>query len=82
MMFAVLFFESSIGHSDPVVPILLALVFLTLGAVIGGRLMRLMKQPAVLGELLVGLLAGNLGFLFGNAGLTVLREGGAGEGNF
>lgn len=75
MMFAVLFFESSSGHSDPVVPILLALVFLTLGAVIGGRLMTLMKQPAVLGELLVGLLAGNLGFLFGNAGLTVLREG-------
>jgi len=74
-MFAVLFLESSSGHSDPVVPILLALVFLTLGAVIGGRLMRLMKQPAVLGELLVGLLAGNLGFLFGNAGLTVLREG-------
>ena len=82
MMFAVLLFESSSGHSDPVVPILLALVFLTLGAVIGGRLMTLMKQPAVLGELLVGLLVGNLGFLFGNAGLTVLWEGGAGEGNF
>jgi len=34
-----------------------------------------LKQPAVLGELLVGLLAGNLGYYFGNAGLTVLREG-------
>jgi Kef-type K+ transport system membrane component KefB len=74
-MFAVLFLETSGGHSDPVVPVLLALVFLTLGAVIGGRLMTSIKQPAVLGELLVGLLAGNLGFLFGNAGLTVLREG-------
>jgi Kef-type K+ transport system membrane component KefB len=75
MMLAVLFFEVSNGHSDPVVPILLALVFLTLGAAIGGRLMTSIRQPAVLGELLIGLLAGNLGFLFGNAGLTVLREG-------
>lgn len=63
------------GHEDPVVPILLALVFLTFGATVGGRLMTLCKQPAVLGELLVGLLAGNLGYWLGSPGLTVLREG-------
>jgi len=34
-----------------------------------------LKQPAVLGELLVGLLAGTVGYYFGNAGLTVLRQG-------
>jgi hypothetical protein len=47
------------SHADPVVPILLALVVLTLAAVLGGRIMTLMKQPAVLGELLVGLVIGN-----------------------
>lgn len=67
--------QASPTHSDPVVPILLALVFLTLGAVVGGRLMTLIKQPAVLGELLVGVLAGNLGYALGSKGLTVLREG-------
>src|SRR5690348_1567253 len=63
------------SHADPVVPVLLALVLLTLGAVIGGRLMTWMKQPAVLGELIVGLIGGNLGYYFGNRVLTVLREG-------
>ena len=74
-MFALVLLEASTNHADPVVPILLAVVFLTLGAVVGGRLMAWMKQPAVLGELLVGVLAGNLGYWLGNAGLTVLREG-------
>jgi len=75
LMLALLIFSAPSAHSDPVVPILFALVFLTLGAAIGGRIMAWLKQPAVLGELLVGLLAGNLGYYFGNAGLTVLREG-------
>ncbi|HUL16333.1 MAG TPA: cation:proton antiporter [Terriglobales bacterium] len=74
-MFAMIYLAGATGHADPVEPILLALVFLTLGAMIGGRLMTLMKQPAVLGELLVGMIAGNLGYYLGNAGLTVLREG-------
>jgi Kef-type K+ transport system membrane component KefB len=58
-----------------VVPILIASIFITLGAALGGMLMRWLRQPAVLGELLVGLLAGNLGYYFGNPTLTVLREG-------
>jgi len=73
LMPALLIFSAP--SSDPVVPILFALVFLTLGAAIGGRVMAWLKQPAVLGELLVGLLAGNLGYYFGNAGLTVLCAG-------
>jgi len=67
--------EPGTSHSDPVVPILIALVFLSLGAVIAGRVMTSFKQPAVLGELLIGVLAGNAGYWLGNAGLTVLREG-------
>ena len=64
-----------VPHADPVVPILIASIFITLGAALGGVLMRWLKQPAVLGELLVGLLAGNLGYYFANPTLTVLREG-------
>jgi Kef-type K+ transport system membrane component KefB len=69
--------EVSGFHADPVVPILLALVVLTLAAVFGGWLMTLIKQPPVLGELVAGLLIGNLAYWFGNAGITVLREGDA-----
>jgi Kef-type K+ transport system membrane component KefB len=43
--------------------------------IIGFGLVESFVLSCGLGELLVGLLAGNLGFLFGNAGLTVLREG-------
>jgi Kef-type K+ transport system membrane component KefB len=67
--------DPGLSHADPVVPILIASIFITLGAALGGFLMRWMKQPAVLGELLVGLLAGNLGYYLGNPTLTVLREG-------
>ncbi|MGB2636335.1 MAG: cation:proton antiporter [Candidatus Acidiferrum sp.] len=67
--------NESISHADPIVPILIASISITLGAALGGFLMKWIKQPAVLGELLVGLLAGNLGYYFGNPTLTVLREG-------
>jgi Kef-type K+ transport system membrane component KefB len=67
--------SGELSHADPVVPILIASIFITLGAALGGLLMKWLKQPAVLGELLVGLLAGNLGYHFGNPTLTVLREG-------
>jgi Kef-type K+ transport system membrane component KefB len=64
-----------LSHDDPVVPILIASIFITLGAAVGGSLMKWIKQPAVLGELLVGLVAGNLGYYLGAPTLTVLREG-------
>jgi Kef-type K+ transport system membrane component KefB len=69
------FAGGELSHTDPVVPILIASIFITFGAALGGFLMRWLKQPAVLGELLVGFLAGNLGYYFGNPTLTVLREG-------
>jgi Kef-type K+ transport system membrane component KefB len=67
--------EPGLSHSDPVIPILIASIYITLGAALGGYLMKWLKQPAVLGELLVGLLAGNLGYYLGNPTLAVLREG-------
>ena len=63
------------GHGDPVAPILLALALIALAAAAGGHLMRHLGQAAVLGELLAGLLAANLGYLFRQPVLTVLREG-------
>jgi len=69
------FASGELSHADPVVPILIASIFITFGAALGGLLMKWLKQPAVLGELLVGLLAGNLGYYFGNPAVTVLREG-------
>jgi len=70
-----LFASGTISHADPVVPILIASIFVTLGAALGGLVMKWLGQPSVLGELLVGLLAGNLGYYLGSPTLTVLREG-------
>ena len=63
------------GHADPVAPILLVLVLIAIGAALGGKAMRWVGQPAVLGELLVGMLIANLGYAFHEPILTVLREG-------
>jgi Kef-type K+ transport system membrane component KefB len=63
------------GHGDPVAPILIALVFIGFSAALGGRLMRAMGQPAVLGELLVGMVVANLAYYFQEPVITVLREG-------
>ena len=63
------------SHADPVAPILLVLVLIALGAALGGRAMRWVGQPAVLGELLIGMLIANIGYAFHEPILTVLREG-------
>jgi hypothetical protein len=48
-MLTLLIFSAPSDNSDQVVPVLFALVFLTLGAAIGGRIMAWLKQPAVPG---------------------------------
>ncbi len=62
------------GHQDPVTPLLLAISVILLAAKIGGDLVVRMKQPAVLGELLIGVLLGNLALL-GFDSLEFLRPG-------
>ena len=67
------------SHEDPVTPLLLGISVILLAAKVGGDLMMRIKQPAVLGELLVGVVLGNL-VLFGFDGLEFLRAtGGDGE---
>jgi Kef-type K+ transport system membrane component KefB len=58
-----------------VAPILIALVLISIGAALGGRGMRKLGQPAVLGELLVGVLVANAAYAWGEPVMTVLREG-------
>ncbi len=72
------------GHDDPVTPLLLAISVVLLAAKVGGDLMVRVRQPAVLGELLVGVVLGNL-VIFGFDGLEFLRpldhaHGGMGHG--
>ena len=60
------------GHEDPVTPLLLGISVILLAAKVGGDLMVRMKQPAVLGELLVGVVLGNL-VLLGFESVEFLR---------
>lgn len=65
--------HSPAGHSDPVAPILAGIVIILLVAKIGGDLFERVGMPAVLGELTVGVLLGNLAFLTGRHELDFLR---------
>ena len=47
-------------HSDPVAAVVLSLALILCAAKLGGDLMMRLGQPAVLGELLVGVVLGNL----------------------
>ncbi|MFQ5861650.1 MAG: cation:proton antiporter [Candidatus Brocadiales bacterium] len=54
------------GHDmDPISPIMLGIVIILIAAKIGGELARRFNQPAVLGELMMGILLGNAVFFTG-----------------
>jgi Kef-type K+ transport system membrane component KefB len=63
--------EGSAGHADPVAPLALGLLVVLVAAKLGGELAVRLGQPAVLGELLAGVVLGNLP-LVGVAGLEPL----------
>src|SRR5688572_16233148 len=60
-------------HSLLVKDLLAALVLLLVGAKLGGAAFERLVQPAVLGEILAGILLGNLGLL-GFQGLDFMRH--------
>jgi Kef-type K+ transport system membrane component KefB len=60
------------GHTDPVTPLLLGLALILFAAKVGGAVMVKFKQPAVLGELLIGVVMGNA-ILAGYEGFEFLR---------
>ena len=51
------------GHGDPAAPVVLALAVILVAAKFGGDLATRVKQPAVLGELMVGVVLGNVSLL-------------------
>jgi len=55
------------GHSDPIAPVILGLIVILLAAKLGGEIFEKLNQPAVLGELIFGIIIGNLALLSGGA---------------
>jgi len=70
------------GHGGPVLPVLLGLVVILAAAKLGGELFERLGQPAVLGELILGMVLGNLAlagidtfaFLRTSLGLDILAQ--------
>ena len=62
-------------HGDPIAPVILGVTSILAFAVIGRVGARKLKQPTVLGELLMGILLGNIAWYFRFDLITVLREG-------
>lgn len=83
IIFAAAFFptllHAAVGqiHDDPVAPVILGVTFLFFFAIVGRFIARRYHQPGVLGELLMGVLIGNLGYFFGMQIMVILREGSA-----
>lgn len=67
--------DSTAMHGDPVAPVILGVTSILAFAVVGRVAARKLGQPTVLGELLMGILLGNIGWYFGVELITVLREG-------
>lgn len=69
---ATLFASENSGHSDPSATVVLYLAIILLTAKLGGDIATRVGQPAVLGELVVGIVLGNL-TLAGFSGLEPLK---------
>jgi len=62
-------------HKDPIAPVILGVTGILFFAVLGRFAARKLGQPSVLGELIMGVLLGNIGYHFGSDFIQVLREG-------
>lgn len=63
------------GESDPVASVILWVTLIFLFGLVGRSIAIRLKQPAVFGELLIGVAIGNLCYFGGMQVATVLREG-------
>ena len=64
-----------ITHGDPIAPVILGVTSILAFAVIGRVTARKLGQPTVLGELVMGIILGNVAWYLGFDLITVLREG-------
>jgi Kef-type K+ transport system membrane component KefB len=71
----VLAYAAGGDHADPVASVLLGVTVIFFFAILGRYIARLLHQPGVLGELLMGVLVGNIAYLCGNELVVILREG-------
>ena len=62
------------GHSDPYSSEFLAVFLILSAAIIGRFIARKLKQSEVLGELIIGILIGALGYQFGNEVIVTIRH--------
>ena len=62
-------------HNDPIAPVILGVTGILFFAIIGRFTARKLRQPSVLGELIMGVVLGNLAYFFGFDLILVLREG-------
>lgn len=62
-------------HGDPIAPVILTVTAILFFALLGRFLARYFHQPSVLGELIIGILLGNLLYFSGIDTVLVLREG-------
>ncbi|MGD8933576.1 MAG: cation:proton antiporter [Gammaproteobacteria bacterium] len=68
-------FQFHVSHSDPVAPVILGVTGILFVALVGRFSARKLGFPSVLGELLIGILVGNIAYYFHFDLIMVLREG-------
>ena len=68
-------FQFHVSHGDPIAPVILGVTGILFVALIGRFTARKLGFPSVLGELLMGILVGNVAYYFSFDLITVLREG-------
>ena len=64
-----------LSHSDIIAPVILGTTSILFFALLGRFAARRLGQPSVLGELIIGILIGTLGYVFSIDFIEVLREG-------
>ena len=67
--------EFHISHNDPVAPVILGVTGILFVALIGRFSARKLGFPSVIGELIMGIVVGNLAFYYQVDLIMVLREG-------
>lgn len=63
------------GHTDPIASVIFWITLIFLFGIIGRSIAKKMKIPSVLGELLMGVVVGNVCYFFGMQLAVILREG-------
>lgn len=69
--------ENGISHTDPIAPVILGVTGILFFALVGRYIARKLMQPSVLGELVMGVILGNIGYHLGVEFVIILREGAA-----